>query len=197
MLINCVAYENGSKLADIPVEDDQRLPAAPGLLRLGGAEGRRRPRSSTRCSRSSACTSSRWRMRATATSARRSRSTATWCSPCVHTLELTPTDELSRARSTSSSGRNYVLSVRNRSQHSFLGVRERAEQEPHLLQHGAGIRVLRADGCRRRPLLPDHRLARDRPRSGRGADLRARHRAREHRGALRPQAQASASCATR
>jgi magnesium transporter len=36
-------------------------------------------------------------------------------------------------------GRNYVLSVRNRSQQSLLGVRERCERETELLRHGAGF----------------------------------------------------------
>jgi magnesium transporter len=36
-------------------------------------------------------------------------------------------------------GRNYVLSVRNRSQKSFMGVRDRCEREPHLLKQGAGF----------------------------------------------------------
>ena len=36
-------------------------------------------------------------------------------------------------------GHNYVLSVRNHSQQHFLGVRERCEREPELLQHGAGF----------------------------------------------------------
>lgn len=36
-------------------------------------------------------------------------------------------------------GRNYVLSVRNRSRLGFLGVRERCEREPELLRHGAGF----------------------------------------------------------
>jgi len=36
-------------------------------------------------------------------------------------------------------GRNYVLSVRNRSRQGFLGVRDRCEREPHLLKHGAGF----------------------------------------------------------
>jgi magnesium transporter len=35
-------------------------------------------------------------------------------------------------------GPNYVLSVRSRSQHNFLGVRERCEREPHLLKQGSG-----------------------------------------------------------
>jgi len=36
-------------------------------------------------------------------------------------------------------GTNFVLSVRSRSQQHFLGVRERCESEPHLLAHGAGF----------------------------------------------------------
>ncbi|QEI08206.1 magnesium/cobalt transporter CorA [Pigmentiphaga aceris] len=36
-------------------------------------------------------------------------------------------------------GRSYVLSVRNRSSQGFLGVRERCEREPHLLSNGSGF----------------------------------------------------------
>ncbi|QEL66074.1 magnesium and cobalt transport protein [Oryzomicrobium terrae] len=36
-------------------------------------------------------------------------------------------------------GHNYVLSVRNRSSHDFLGVRGRCEREPHRLKDGAGF----------------------------------------------------------
>lgn len=36
-------------------------------------------------------------------------------------------------------GRNYILSVRNRSRQHFLGVRERCEREPQLLKQGAGF----------------------------------------------------------
>jgi magnesium transporter len=36
-------------------------------------------------------------------------------------------------------GRNFVLSVRNGSQQGFLGVRERCEREPELLRQGAGF----------------------------------------------------------
>lgn len=36
-------------------------------------------------------------------------------------------------------GRNYILSVRNRSAQHFLGVRERCEREPELLRQGAGF----------------------------------------------------------
>ena len=36
-------------------------------------------------------------------------------------------------------GANYILSVRNRSQKGFLGVRDRCEHEPHLLKQGSGF----------------------------------------------------------
>lgn len=36
-------------------------------------------------------------------------------------------------------GPNFVLSVRKRSSHGFLGVRERAEREPALLSHGSSF----------------------------------------------------------
>jgi len=36
-------------------------------------------------------------------------------------------------------GPNYVVSVRNRSEQHFLGVRERCEREPHLLKQGPGF----------------------------------------------------------
>ena len=36
-------------------------------------------------------------------------------------------------------GRNYVVSVRSRSQQQFMGVRDRCEHEPHLLRQGPGF----------------------------------------------------------
>ncbi len=36
-------------------------------------------------------------------------------------------------------GQNYILSVRNQGEHGYQEVRERCENEPHLLQHGAAF----------------------------------------------------------
>ncbi len=36
-------------------------------------------------------------------------------------------------------GKNFVLSARTRSAHGFLGVRERCERQPKLLEHGSGF----------------------------------------------------------
>jgi magnesium transporter len=57
----------------------------------------------------------------------------------MHTVEPNPVDELQVGEVNVFVGRNFVLSVRNRSLHSLLGVRDRTEREPHLLRHGAGF----------------------------------------------------------
>jgi len=57
----------------------------------------------------------------------------------MHSVELDAIDQLQVGEVNVFVGRNFVLSVRNRSHHSLLGVRERAEREPHLLRHGAGF----------------------------------------------------------
>ena len=57
----------------------------------------------------------------------------------VHMLELRPDGEIEVGELNIFAGPNFVLSVRNRSQQGFLGVRQRAEREPHLLSHGSGF----------------------------------------------------------
>jgi magnesium transporter len=54
----------------------------------------------------------------------------------VHTVEMTPTDEIVTGEVDIFVGNNFVLSVRNRSRQNLLQVRERAEREPQLLRHG-------------------------------------------------------------
>jgi magnesium transporter len=57
----------------------------------------------------------------------------------MHMIELSPTDEFLRGEVCVFVGPNFVLSVRSRSTLGFLGVRERAERETHLLRHGASF----------------------------------------------------------
>jgi magnesium transporter len=57
----------------------------------------------------------------------------------VHVVEYGPTDDLHVGEVAIFVGPNYVVSVRNRSTQGFLGVRERCEREPHLLRQGAGF----------------------------------------------------------
>jgi magnesium transporter len=57
----------------------------------------------------------------------------------LHLIEYSPTDELISGEVHLFAGPNFVLSLRNRSNKGFLGVRERCEREPELLQQGAGF----------------------------------------------------------
>lgn len=137
MLVNCVAYENGSRLADLPVEkisDYLERPNCFVWVALNDAtpheldqmkdefdlhelavedarHGHQRPKIEEYGNSVFAV---------------------------MHQLEEA-NDEYRISEVNVFVGRNYVLSVRNHSQQHFLGVRERCEQEPQLLQHGAGF----------------------------------------------------------
>ena len=56
----------------------------------------------------------------------------------VHTVE-TAGDEIRVGELSIFAGRNYLLSVRNRTEQGFTSVRARTEREPHLLKHGSGF----------------------------------------------------------
>ena len=56
----------------------------------------------------------------------------------MNTVELTPTDEIKVGEVGAFVGRNYVLTVRRRSDRGFQEVRARTEREPELLRHGPG-----------------------------------------------------------
>jgi magnesium transporter len=56
----------------------------------------------------------------------------------MNSVELTPTDEVKLGEMSVFAGRNYVISVRRRSDRGFQDVRARAEREPALLRHGPG-----------------------------------------------------------
>ncbi|SBT04340.1 Magnesium and cobalt transport protein CorA [Candidatus Propionivibrio aalborgensis] len=137
MLINCVAYENGSRLADLQAEEISDYLARPGcfvwvalrdateqeldqmkeefdlheLAVEDARHGHQRPKIEEYGDSVFAV---------------------------MHQLELNE-GEFSGSEVNVFVGRNYVLSVRNRSKQHFLGVRERCEREPHLLEHGAGF----------------------------------------------------------
>ena len=56
----------------------------------------------------------------------------------MHTVEFTPTDEIKIGEVDIFVGPNYVLSVRSRTERGFKEVRARAEREPELLRVGSG-----------------------------------------------------------
>jgi magnesium transporter len=135
MLINCVAYENGTKLADIPIAEISEYLQRPGcfvwvalkdateaelatmqeefglheLAVEDALHGHQRPKV---------------------------EEYGDTLFAVVHTVELTPTDELATGEVDIFVGDNFVLSVRNRSRQNLLQVRERSEREPQLLRHG-------------------------------------------------------------
>lgn len=135
MLINCVTYQQGRKLADIPIESigeyvrrpecfvwvaladatDAELDQAQrefGLHRLAvedARHGHQRPKIEEYGDQLFAV---------------------------MHLVEPV-SGEISLGEVNVFVGTNFVLSVRNRSHKGFLGVRERAEREPELLRHGS------------------------------------------------------------
>ena len=138
MLINCVAYEEGTKLADIAVAAIGEYLARPGcfvwvalkdatadeLLEMqrqfhlhdlaieDARHGHQRPKI---------------------------EEYGDTLFMVMHMIEYTPTDDLQVGEVCVFVGSNFVLSVRSHSTQSFLGVRERAEREPHLLRQGASF----------------------------------------------------------
>ncbi|GAA4352555.1 magnesium/cobalt transporter CorA [Variovorax defluvii] len=141
MLVNCVVYENGTKLADIPVTRINEYAALPGCfvwvalhdptpqeleevrqefdlhpLAVEDAQhGHQRPKV---------------------------EEYADSLFVVMHLLE-TGSDGRLGALSVGELdvfvGHNYVVSVRNRSEHGFVEVRERCEREPALLKNGPGF----------------------------------------------------------
>ena len=138
MLINCVAYRGGTKLADITTAEISDYIGQPGCfvwvalrdasdveLALMQAEfglhdlavedarhGHQRPKIEEYGNSVFAV---------------------------LHLLELSPTDDWRAGEVNVFAGPNYVLSVRNRSSQGFLGVRERCEREPELLRQGSSF----------------------------------------------------------
>jgi magnesium transporter len=135
MLINCAAYENGSKLADIAVAEISEYLRRPGCFVWVALKDATPEELDTM--------QEEFGLHELAVEDARNghqrpkiEEYGDMVFAVVHSLEMSPTDELRVGEIAIFAGRNYVLSVRSRSQHSLLGVRARAEQEPHLLKHG-------------------------------------------------------------
>ena len=138
MLINCVAYLDGAKLADIPVSAISDHLARPGcfvwvalrdashdelalmqeefdlhdLAVEDARHGHQRPKI---------------------------EEYGKTLFAVLHLIEYTPTDELRLGEVNVFTGPNFILSVRNGSSQGFLGVRARCEHEPELLRQGASF----------------------------------------------------------
>ena len=140
MLINCVVYEDGTKLADIPVSEISEYASLPGcfvwvalhdatpqelaevqaefglhpLAVEDAHNGHQRPKV---------------------------EEYADSLFVVMHLIEAGVGESvtLTVGELDVFVGRNYVVSVRNRSEHGFTEVRERCEREPELLKNGPGF----------------------------------------------------------
>ncbi len=137
MLINCVAYQDGRKLADIPVDDIEDWLRRPGCfvwvaLRDATPE-------------ELAQMKAEFALHDLAVEDARNGHQRPKVEEYGDTLFVVMKLPESRDGQIDTGevaifvGTNFVLSVRNNSQQGFLGVRARCEREPELLRQGAGF----------------------------------------------------------
>lgn len=137
MLINCVAYENGTRLADLTVEAISDYLERPGCfvwvaLRDATPQELDQMKEEFNLHELAVEDARHGHQRPKV----EEYGDSVFAS--MHLLELID-GEFNVGEVNVFVGRNYVLSVRNRSQQNFLGVRERCEREPQLLMQGAGF----------------------------------------------------------
>lgn len=137
MLINCVAYQNGQRLADPTVEEISDYVERPDCfvwvaLRDATDEELAKMQEEFGLHALAVEDASHGHQRPKVEEYGYGESVFS----VMHLLEMNG-NELQVGEVSVFVGRNYVLSVRNRSQQGFLGVRERCEREPELLVHGA------------------------------------------------------------
>jgi magnesium transporter len=137
MLINCVAYQEGKKLSDVPVEDISeylKLPETFVWVAL------RDPDQSEIATMQEEFSLHELAVEDAARGHQRPKMEE--YGDCVfvivHIVELSG-DELNAGELAIFAGPNYVLSVRRDANQGFLGVRARAEREPHQLRKGSGF----------------------------------------------------------
>lgn len=137
MLINCVAYQEGKKLSDIPVEDISDYLDKPGCfvwvaLRDASADEMAKMQEEFNLHELAVEDAARGHQRP------KVEEYGDCLFTVVHTVDLEG-DRLATGELAIFAGPNYVLSVRRDAAKNFLGVRARAEREPHLLQMGSSF----------------------------------------------------------
>lgn len=143
MLINCVAYQNGTKLADIPVAAISNYISRPDCfvwvaLHDATAAELEEMRVEFELHPLAVEDAQHGHQRPKIEEYGDSIFTVLHL---VETAPVTPTNPegLNVGEMAIFVGSNYVLSVRSGSQHGFMDVRQRCEREPKLLRHGAGF----------------------------------------------------------
>jgi magnesium transporter len=137
MLINCVAYQEGKKLSDIPVEDISEYLCKPGCfvwvaLRDASDAEMAQMKEEFQLHELAVEDAARGHQRP------KIEEYGDCLFAVVHTVDLEG-DALACGEVAIFAGPNYVLSVRRGTQKGFLGVRARAEREPHLLKMGSAF----------------------------------------------------------
>jgi magnesium transporter len=137
MLINCVAYQEGKKLSDIPVADISEYLKLPETfvwvaLRDPGKDEIAVMQEEFNLHELAVEDAARGHQRP------KMEEYGDCVFVIVHIVELNG-DELTAGELAIFAGPNYVLSVRRDANQGFLGVRARAEREPHQLRKGAGF----------------------------------------------------------
>lgn len=137
MLVNCVAYQNGNKLGDIPVEDVSEYLLKPGCfvwvaLRDASPEELAKMQEEFHLHELAVEDAQHGHQRP------KIEEYGDSVFAVLHALEMRE-GALLVGEINLFVGKNYVLSIRNRSEKNFTAVRERCEREQHLLAHGAGF----------------------------------------------------------
>ena len=138
MLINCVAYEHGRKLADIPASNISEYLDRPDCfvwvaLRDPEDAELEQLKEEFNLHELAVEDASHGHQRPKVEEYGESLFVV------MHTVEFAPDDTMLQGEIHIFVGSNYLLSVRKRSRHNLLGVRVRCEQEPALLQKGPGF----------------------------------------------------------
>lgn len=137
MLINCVAYQDGRKLADLDIEEISDYLERPDCfvwvaLRDATSAELEKMREEFALHPLAVEDAQKGHQRPKIEEYGESLFAV------VHLLEVQQ-GEIKQGEVDIFVGRNFVLSVRNRSDQHLLGVRERCEREPELLRQGAGF----------------------------------------------------------
>jgi magnesium transporter len=137
MLVNCTAYKDGTKLAELKVDEISEYVARPGCfvwvaLRDASDDDIEQMRHEFGLHELAVEDAKHGHQRP------KIEEYGDIVFAVMHTVEFSPTHELSVGEIHVFAGPNFVLSVRNHSEQGFISVRQRAEHEPHLLRHGSG-----------------------------------------------------------
>jgi magnesium transporter len=136
--MNCVAYQDGRKLADIPVADISDYLARPGcfvwVALRDASDDELRQMQEEFALHDLAVEDARHGHQRPKVEEYESELFAV-----MHLPEADANGELRVGEVNVFVGGNFILSVRNGSQQDFLGVRRRCEREPELLRQGAGF----------------------------------------------------------